>query len=375
MATPGQLIPQQSTLDSYKVRDPVSATHGARWISQLTHIFARHVHRVASCRTQQLSARTASAKLVKVAYRRSRSAKLAIVRVEMFYDATITISGLDLALGHRATLLLGLPSGATLVARDDELLDGAHNLSLPSPVTTNRLAYETLVNVTGCSTTTTSDFTVTITGVGAETHLGISTVSVYELPLGALLPESGDYGLAYAWADPRNFLETGDADGPRGFNSLVRLEQSAAIEQRWMWQIFGYEDSAPSPTGDTWVRTGTTMGVPDWRGRLGAAAVRFQARSRALYGTSAGMVCTLRARYYSANGGKLRLVVTPIGGVATNHDLTLPVSAAWAVASVSITLPATGTVQEFTIEPQMQDNNVAGDTYISQISIIQEDTA
>ena len=375
MATPAQLTSQQSTLDSYKVRDPVSATHGARWISQLTHLLARQVHRVCSCRTQQLSARTANAKSLKIAYRKSRGAKLVIVRVEMYHDNTVIFSGLDIAEGNRATLLLTLPSGASLVARDDEVFDGAHNLTLPSFYTTNRIAYETLLDVTGCSTTTTSDMTVTIAGVGAETHIGISTVTVYEVPLGALLPESGDYGLAYAWADPRNFLETGDLDGPRGFYSLLRLEQSAAIEQRWMWQIFGYEDSAPSPTGDTWLRTGTTMGAIDWRGRVSTATQRFRARSRALYGTSAGMVCTLRARYYSANGGKLRLVVTPIGGAPTNIDLTLPISAAWTTATVSITLPASGTDQEFTIEPQLQDNDAAGVTYLSQISIIQEESA
>lgn len=371
MPTPATLESQQSLLTSYAVGEPVSATHGARWALQLAHLLGRQVHRVCSCTVQKLAARTASAKTVKVAYQRSRGARLAVIRVEMQLDDFAVVGGgaFAIALGYLVTVAVTLPSGASWI--DQGMLDGVLTCSVPSPFTSGRIVYEGIADVTGCSVTAAADFIVTITGSGAGTHEGLQCVTILESPLSAIKPESGEYGITYTWPDPRNVLSEGDADGPKGFKSIVQLEQSVATELRWMWQLVGYEDSAPTTAGDTWFHTGTTMSEVNWRAGIGAAYLPWYAKSRKLYGTSAGMVVTVRVRYYSANGGKLRLVITPTGGASTNSDITLPVSAAWTTVTQSVTLPATGTLQEFSIEPRLQDNNVAGTTYISQIAMIQ----
>ena len=372
MPTPAPLQPQESSLDRLMVRRPVSSRHGARWASQLAHLLGRQTHRVCSCHMQVLNARTSAALPVKIAYCRSPDAKLAIVAIELRVDRTQT-SPVIFPDGYLVTVNVVAPTGATWVDRGppEALLDGSVSIPLPSAQLSGRKWLTGILDVSACSTTTVSDLSITMTGVGTDTHEGLGTVTLVEVPRGAIAPETGDAGVQLQWCDPRNWLEEGPAlSGPRGMSALLDLERLASEELRWWWQLVGYEESTPNTL--TWAQTSTTMAALNWRHGLDSlASPKWRVRSRALYGTSAGMHVEIRVRYYAASGGTVRVIVTPVGGVATNLDIVCAASAAWTTATLTATIPSTGTDQRCDIE--IQAKTTSGALYLSQVAIRQTD--
>ena len=317
MPTPAPLQPQESSLDRLIVRRPVSSRHGARWASQLAHLLGRQTHRVCSCAMQVLSTRTAAARVAKVAYCRSPDAKLALVAIELRYDRLQT-SPVIFPDGYRVYVDVDAPTGATWVDRGppEALLDGTAEIQLPPQTLSGRRWLTGILDVSACSATTVSDMTVTITGVGTDTHEGLGTVTLVEMPRGAIAPETGDPGLQLQWCDPRNWLEEGGSlTGPRGLTAALDLERLASEQLRWWWQLIGYEQATPST--DTWAQTSTSFAGLNWRQGLDSlASPKFRVRARALYGASAGMAVEIRVRYYAASGGTVRGVATPVGGAA-----------------------------------------------------------
>jgi len=305
-----------------------------------------------------------------VAYCRSPSAKLAIVAIELRYDLIIT-SPTIFAAGYLVTVNVTAPTGATWVDRGppEALLDGSVSIGLPSPLLSGRRWLTGILDVSACSTTVVSDMTVTITGVGGNTHEGIGTITLVEVPRGAIAPESGETGLQLQWCDPRNWLEEGPAvTGPRGMSALLDIERLASEELRWWWQLVGYEEATPGT--DTWARASTAMGALDWRQGLGTlASPVWQVRARSLYGTSAGMAVEIRVRYHATGGGTVRVIATPVGGVASNLDVICPAGAGWQVATLAAVIPATGTGQR--VELQVEAKATSGTLYLSQVCIRQ----
>jgi hypothetical protein len=370
MPTPAPLLPQESSLDRMLVRRPVSSRHGARWISQIAHLLGRQTHRVCSCALQVLSTRTANARPAKVAYCRSPSAKLAIVAIELRYDRLQT-SPTVFPSGYLVTVNVTAPTGAVWVDRGppEALLDGTVSIGLPSPTLSGRRWLTGILDVSACSTTTVSDMTVEIAGVGTDTHEGLGTITLVEVPRGALAPESGETGLQLQWCDPRNWLEEGPAvTGPRGMSALLDIERLASEQLRWWWQLVGYEEATPNQ--DTWARASTSMGAINWRQGLDTlASPIFQVRARSLYGTAAGMAVEIRVRYHSTGGGTVRVIATPVGGSASNHDVICPAGAGWQVATLAAVIPATGTDQR--VEIEIQAKATSNTLYLSQVAIRQ----
>jgi len=325
---------------------------------------------VCSCALQVLSTRTAGARPAKVAYCRSPNAKLAIVQIELRYDALQT-SPVVFPSGFLVTVNVVAPTGATWVDRGppEALLDGSVSILLPSPTISGRKWLTGILDVSACSTTTVSDLSITITGVGTDTHEGLGTVTLVEVPRGAIAPEAGDAGLQLQWCDPRNWLEEGNAlTGPRGLTTALDLERLASEELRWWWQLVGYEQATPGTL--TWAQTSTTMAALNWRHGLDSlASPKWRVRSRALYGTAAGMAVEIRVRYYAASGGTVRVIVTPVGGSPTNLDIVCAASAAWTTATLAAVIPSTGTDQRVDIE--VQAKTTSGTLYLSQVVIRQ----
>lgn len=378
MPTPAPSAPQESALSRLLVRQPVSSRHGGRWASQLAHLLGRQTHRVCSHTVQALSGRTASAKTANVAYTRSPDAQLALIAIELRYDGLQSSGGLTLIdYGYQVNVTVTAPTGATWLDQGapDALLDGSVDISLPSVLVAGRRWLTGVLDVSGCSTSSFLDLAVEIVGVGADTHLGLATVHLIELPLGSLQPENSDAGLLLSWPDPRNWLEEGPAsDGPRGLNALVQLEQLACERLRHWWQIVGYEDAAPTTGGDTWFTSSAALAAPNWRGAIGTTAnPTWRTRARAIYGTSAGQAVTVRVRYLAASGGTLRLTMTPRGGAATTIDVTCAASAAWTTATGTVALPASGTDQE--VDLVVTAKATAGDFFFSQVAVRQTETA
>jgi hypothetical protein len=370
MPTPAPLLPQESSLDRMLVRRPVSSRHGARWVSQIAHLLGRQTHRVCSCALQVLTTRTANAKPAKVAYCRSPSAKLAIVAIELRYDRLQT-SPTVFPSGYLVTVNVTAPTGAVWVDRGppEALLDGSVSIGLPSPTLSGRRWLTGILDVSACSTTTVSDMTVEIAGVGTNTHEGLGTITLVEVPRGSLAPESGETGLQLQWCDPRNWLEEGPAvTGPRGMSALLDIERLASEQLRWWWQLVGYEQATPGT--DTWARASSTIGAINWRQGLGTlASPVWQVRARSLYGTSAGMAVEIRVRYHATGGGTVRVIATPVGGVASNLDVICPAGAGWQVATLAAVIPATGSGQ--LVEIEIQAKATSGTLYLSQVAIRQ----
>jgi hypothetical protein len=89
----------------------------------------------------------------------------------------------------------------------------------------------------------------------------------------------------------------------------------------------------------------TTSAVHATLTNLGTA--RFRVRATRLFTTATAGTYQARVRYKSAGGnGTLRFVTTPVGGGATNNDITLTTSAAWAWATGAVTIATSGTLQE-----------------------------
>lgn len=370
MPTPAPLLPQESSLDRMLVRRPVSSRHGGRWAAQLAHLLGRQTHRVCSCALQQLSTRTAAARTAKVAYCRSPDAKLALVAIELRYDRLQT-SPVIFPDGYLVTVDVTAPTGSTWIDRGppEALLDGTSEIQLPPQTLSGRKWLTGILDVSACSATVVSDMVVTITGVGTDTHEGLGTVTLVEMPRGSIAPESGDSGLQLQWCDPRNWLEEGPAlTGPRGMSAALDLERLASEQLRWWWQLVGYEQATPGT--DTWARAGTTFAGLDWRQGLGTlASPKWRVRARALYGTAAGMTVEIRVRYYAASGGTVRVIATPVGGVATNLDVVCAASGAWTTATLAAVIPASGTAQEVDLE--IEAKATSGTLYLSQVVIRQ----
>lgn len=374
MSTPVPLQPQESSLDRLVVGAPVSARHGARWASQVAYLFGRHGHRVCSHTVQALTSRTSSSKRVQVQYLRSKLTQVALVAIELRDDGVTVIFGsAPIPSGHDVRVTVTAPSGATWIERGtaEEPLDGSADISLPSTFLSGRKWLYGLLDVSGVSSTSVSTMTIDIAGSGGDTHLGLGTVELVELPLASIKPESSESGLLISWPDPRNYLEQGStAAGPRGLSSLVDLEQQVVARQRWWWQILGYEDSAPTTGGDAWYRTGAT-GALDWRGGLGAAySPKWRTRVRQLHVGSSDVVA--RLRYYAASGGNIYVKVTPVGGATTTITVPCPASAAWTTSSLITTLSLS---TEQRVDVQIEGEGTSGSTiYLSNVTLYSAET-
>lgn len=374
MPTPVPLQPQESSLDRLVVGAPVSARHGARWASQVAYLFGRHGHRVCSHTVQALTSRTSSSKRVQVQYLRSKLTQVALVAIELRDDGTTVVVGsAPIPSGHDVRVTVTAPSGATWIERGtaEEPLDGSADISLPSTFLSGRKWLYGLLDVSSVLSTSVSTMTIDIAGSGGDTHLGLGTVELVELPLASIKPESSESGLLLSWCDPRNWLEEGPAaSGPRGLSALVDLEQQATIRQRWWWQILGYEDSAPSTGGDTWYRTSAVMGALNWRGSLGTAhSPKFRTRLRQIHSGTCDV--TGRVRVYTAGGGTIRFVITPVGGVATNFDVVCPASAAWASVAAGTTLSVSGSQL---VDIEIQALATSGTIYLSNATLQSAET-
>lgn len=370
MPTPVPLIPQESSLSRFVIGSPVAARHGARWASQIAYLLGRAgVHRVASHSVQALASRSSATKTTRLYYLRSKVAVVALLAVELREDDIISPGGsVPIARGDRVSVTVTLPSGASWISKGppEAQLDGSSLIPLANPFLAGRKILYGLIDVSGVSSSVVSTMTVAIAPDVGDTHLGFGTVSLHEIPLSSLKAESIDPGLLVSWPDPRNWLEEGDADGPRGLSSIVNLEQQIATTQRWWWQVFGYEDSAPTTSGDTWFHTGAA-GAVNWRGSLGASySPKFRARIRAIY--SGSHVIGARVRYLAASGGSVQIKVTPVGGSTSTITVTCAASGTWANGAVAGSIPTTGTDQLCDVE--IEATGTAGSTiYLSNVCL------
>lgn len=364
MPTPVPARAVSSELAAHLVRAPVGTSVGGIWASQLAFLLGRALEQAAMV-TTALCSSTASARTVRLQWRPSLGCRLALLRVDVGPDAeTALTGGVYTPNGNRIVLSLTLPTGAT---REGPDFDGSTVLYQRATNLAARQRYECLIDLGTVGTVSDAIHAigVTITGSGGDTHQGFEALSLVELPVASLRPESSEEGIAGNWPSPRNELHDGDGGQGQGFPTILLAEQSARTSVRLHWQVGTYED-----TGEAWFTTSATHAALDWKGGLGTTYDPvWRVRAKSTYGTSAGCVCTMSVHYQSTDAGELRIAHTPVGGSLTRTTLTLPSTAgAWGSTSVAVTLPATGTSQE--VDLSFDAKIASGTLYLSSIALI-----
>ena len=372
--------PTPSELRTHLVAAPVSAaTVGRVWASQLAFLLGRCLPHVASMRLHAIDPAVTKDTKIPLQWRPSPGCRLALVTVDLNESAIVKVVGRSLSGDRFALVSLTVPAGAGVIAVPElgglAPLDGSTALLQQDPFRVARNTHSALVHLgdAGDVADAIHDITVTISQSGSYSHSGAAHVSLIELPVATLRPETGEVGLLLPSIDARNDLHDGDSSNGSGITETLTAEQDAATRVREHFQIATYEDTAYA-----WTRSSSTTGAINWVGSVGTSVdPKFRLRVPAVYGTSASTPATftLRVRYRSTKDGTLRVVRTTVGGGATsNNDLALPGSGgAWTTASGTLTLRADGTDQE--IDLQFNASTADASTlYISSIAIIQTET-
>lgn len=369
---------QPQELEAHLVGEPVSATSCGRvYAAQINFLLGHAVQHVCSTRLHALTAST-TAQDIPIQWRPSPGCRVALLRVDLQNTSNANLTGRVVTGRRRSTLALTLPAGAARIdVGGTSRMDGAVSLPQQDVLRAARNAsYYAMVDLGAAGTVADQihDLTVTVAGFSTDQHQGVAAITLTEIPVATLRPETGEVGILTPAIDPRSDLHDGDSSIGTSVPELLTGEQDAAIKVREHWQIATYEDTAQA-----WSTTSAAMAAINWVGSVGNAySPIHRVRVRAIHGTSAASPAafTLRVRYYSTDAGTLRVVKSPRGSGATaNHDMALPSSGgAWtALADTTLTLRADGTDQEIDLEFQAQIDS--GTLYISSIAIIQTETA
>ena len=363
--------PQPQELAAQLVANPVSATSFAQIAaSQAGFVIGRALPSIASVAPHEVAA-TGTALTVPLQWWPSPGCRLALVTVDLHGAWYVNVVGRIVTGRKRATVTLAVPSGAGNVV-GSTLFDGSETLAQRDPLSAARATYTGFVHLGdwGDVTDAAQDLAVTVDDVGGDTHQGLAAITLTEIPVATLRPESGELGVLVPSLDPRNDLHDGDSSIGSGVPELLTAEQDT-LRTRWHWQIATYEDTAYA-----WTRSSATIGQLDWVGTVGTSVDPvFRVRVPAIYGASASATFKLRIRYWSTEDGTVRVVRDVVGAGASNADDAFTASGgAWAVHEGSLALSASGTEQEMDLSFHFSTLD-ASSIYVSSIAIIQEETA
>jgi hypothetical protein len=177
---------------------------------------------------------------------------------------------------------------------------------------------------------------------------GISRVAIVPVPLASTDPvvgsNDGETGLSTSWYEMGNPIDEGSATSQGGWVRLISLLDIARARAHWrhlQWCLQSPEREIVTST--TLVAVVLGMG----------AAPTFRTITRRLYTTATANTYNVRI-YHNTTNTKvltLRVIVTPVGGAATNNDFTFTGTGAetWATSGSTLSLPTSGTGQEVDI--------------------------
>jgi hypothetical protein len=353
--------PEPAQLSRLAVGRQVSAHHGRHWNHELTFLLAHNVHPVVN----NVFGGDGGARTVKVAYNRAPGVQVLLVEYEL-------AQGIDASIAALSTFTVTASSGTVAEVGGAGLLDGTTQAQPDSNTRHDRTVFQSFLDVTGLTVGTTVDLIFTYADASSDpVGAGLYRLSVFEVPLADVAPESAsttEVGLEGPWSDPRRAIVDGSTTTDEGFVRLVAMLDKARSQIRRYWQWITTEGTG---AGEAWRVIATSAATFPFGGS--GAARTFQSKARHLYssgGTLQPETTQVRIRYNNSGiGCTLRCVVTPVGGAAVNTDVSLPNSAgAWAAVTAALSLPTSGTNQEFTISFQAW-NSASGTTYVSQIAI------
>ncbi len=369
MPTPVPATAQPQELDAHLVGNPVSASSvGQVWAAQCAYLLGRVLPTVASIAPHQVTA-TGSALPITLFWWPSPGCRLASLSVDLHGEWYVNVTGRIVTGRKRATLSATVPSGAGVVA-SPHLFDGAQTLLQRDPLQAARATYGCAIHLGdwGDVADDVHEIVVTIDDVGGDTHQGIAGLTLSEIPVATLRPESGELGLLLPTIDARNDLHDGDSGQGTGVAEVVAAEQDAATRSRWHWQIATYES-----TSHAWTRSSVTVGALDWVGSAGTSVEpKWRLRVPALYGT-ASAAFKLLVRYYSTDDVTINVVREVVGGgTSTFADTIASGGGVWKTHETGITLAATGTGQEIDLSFQFATADGSA-VYVCAIALIADE--
>lgn len=363
--------PQPQELAAQLVANPISATSFAQIAaSQANFVLGRALPSIASVAPHEVAA-TGTALTVPLQWWPSPGCRLALVTIDHHGSLYVNAMSRVFTARRLATVTVTVPSGAGNVV-GTTLFDGSEPLLQRDPLTAARTTYTGFVHLGdwGDVTDAAQDLAVTVDDVGGGLHQGLAAVTLTEIPIATLRPESGEFGVLLPSLDPRNDLHDGDSSIGSGVPDLLTAEQDT-LRTRWHWQVATYEH-----TSYAWTRSSATIGQLDWVGTVGTSVDPvFRIRVPAIYGTSANATFKLRIRYAATEDGVVRVVRDVVGAGTSNADDAFVASGgAWAVHEGSLALSASGTGQEMDLSFHFSTLD-ASPVYVSSIAIIQEEQA
>ena len=358
---PVQQAPTLSAIQNLIVGNAVSASHGLRWVNELSFLEAACLPVVTS---QRFKVPTGASASVKIPYARSVGAMALMVHVEL-HQATASPVG--------ACTITVTDSSAKLAWIVANALDGSGTIRVMHGTRLDYGYTRAWADVSAMTVGSTVD--IEFAWANTSNTQGIYSITLAEVPLSVVDPTSApttEPSAEAAWptaGGSLNLLIDGTTTYRRGFARLFsQIDSARTLVRRHYACISTWEN-----TTDAWqVTSAAVVAIPMGMG----TNPTFRIRPRCLYGTASGAnTCTLRVRYRTsgANTGTLRCAVTPVGGAAANTNLALAASAgAWTSATIAITLPSSGTSGE--VDIQYLASTTAGTLYVSSLSIIESES-
>jgi hypothetical protein len=353
-------------LRAMNVLNPVSAGHGARWSQDLSFLLGYNVHRIgAHAYATGFASSAGGTRDISMLYSRSPGAQVVVVAVEVPYGAIAGLAQPTTVSLPSATLLppsTGLDGSPSPLAPTAPAAAAVHTAPIVGYLDVSAVPVGTIQQLT---------FTYERSGVGA-----FKSIFAAEMPLDQIEP----FGLPtteVGVAEPttRDRIVDGSASDGYGMVRVVSSLDSARKDMRF------HANMVCRPQDDLYalIRTGSTavgnfsitenLGTYVWLGEL-----RF--RVRRLFTTATPNQYTWGVVYKTSNagvGGKVRLTVTPVGGIATAYDISLAGTTSWTYASMSVPLPCSGTDQVVGITHSGAINNAAEKLYLATSALIENE--
>lgn len=343
---------------------PVSAMHAMHHVNSLARRLGRSVEYVAS--GSFLSASIGTTTVVKAAYRRSPGAQVLCVEIEL-YDSSAS----DPRTHVTASIVGGTaPRIATGGSTD---LDGTSDILPQAAYSRNHRGYRAWFDVTGLSTATTYEITVTHNDF-ASVSTGIRHLSAVEVPVRSFDPvgdPSHEMGVDPAWAAAGNDIYEGSATGAggRGYDRIF----DQMVKGRTLWRRHLQWIARNDTAGSGAYSTNSTSFV-----NMTGGTGEVRTRVRRLRKNTVRNPQIVYVRYLAQSGGTLRLAVTGVGtGVTTTYDIALAATGASFTSLEStgvVSLPTDGTLQEVDIKPRIKTALGANPVYVSLAALIEAET-
>lgn len=364
MPTQVPLTPQPNPqLERLFVGTPISAgSAGQRWNNDLLLLLAYCQPPIAQNTIEVVSpSKTLNTYDLKFSYTRSPGCQAVLFEVEL-WDTT----------GDDPSCTITI-TATSMTWLDANGLDGSDLRASTSSTLRPGTPIRGIANVTGLTVGTATS--INVTWDDDLNSLGIRSVRIHELPMGAVNPVAApttEVGLDGDWPYAGNPLWDGATNAASGFTRLVDQLDKARSQVRRHWQI-----SAPLVTNYCWLTTANVSGALNWS--VGGTATQdpyWTIRPRRLYTVNDANNYTIRVWYRTSvatagHDGELK-VRADNGTSNVTATLTLAATTTWTLATSTIAIPTDE--EECSIRIRGHIVTATETLYIAHVALIEAET-